>query len=669
LAIHSVWATPGLPNDAKYFWCSELYDPVYPLNPTNLTIPLRNNTHFNPANYPQPDFKVSGSLSLYTFETEVELLVWAGKDLCSSCSSVYFLATSGTTSVDQTISLGEESSVSLAADELSLNQATEFSCSVFTSQGGSLLATQSVVLRRYSPNKQEVKIDYRSKGLIVEGNAWIPMGFYLPWDAKFSPFAAYEVRNGMQTPLPYRPEVPPSAEFLSFLDQANAMGTRVHFDIYELSQQPNSPEKWQTLNATIQVMKNQDGFLAYYIADEPDGAGFGLDPSLLREVYEFIKEQDPYHPVTLVLNCVNSAPTYVNCADILMADPYPIGLSQPVGCADCIGQPIDVPTRMSEILLEINSTKPLWAVVQAFGGPNEHWNREPTWQEIRAMSYLAIIRGATGIQYFLEGLPYSRATWAECRKVALEIQSLAPLILSHVKEQVISDSEQVYTMGYNQSSQGGVMLILVANSLNTPVKFALTIPSLQGFHHLESTVLFENRNQPVNGGQIEDHLNGWATRAYRISFNSQSPDRSNLIINPSFESQANVGMADGMWPELNGTLNSALVDPNYAHEGLFSQRLTNVNGNQQALQVYKVSVPSGIQYEFSFYAMSNAEGYPVQFWTNCLQSESNFVISSPYEWQSFSTTILLTKPTVCKFSLIIETPGSVWFDSLWLGEK
>lgn len=54
--------------------------------------------------------------------------------------------------------------------------------------------------------------------------------------------------------------------------------------------------------------------MAYYIADEPDGAGFGMDPEILEEVYAYIKSQDPYHPVTLVLNCVTSAPRYVHCA-------------------------------------------------------------------------------------------------------------------------------------------------------------------------------------------------------------------------------------------------------------------------------------------------------------------------------------------------------------------
>jgi len=77
--------------------------------------------------------------------------------------------------------------------------------------------------------------------------------------------------------------------------------------------------------------------------------------------------------------------------------------------------------------------KPVWIVPQAFGG-GEWWEREPTLQEIRAMTYQSIIRGARGIQFFVrQGLnlfPKSTATWNECGRMALEIAELTPWLLS-----------------------------------------------------------------------------------------------------------------------------------------------------------------------------------------------------------------------------------------------
>jgi len=60
----------------------------------------------------------------------------------------------------------------------------------------------------------------------------------------------------------------------------------------------------------------------------------------------------------------------------------------------------------------------------AFGG-GEWWGREPTIQEVRTMTYQAIIKGARGIQYFVRQgfnlFPKSTATWGECGRMAVEI--------------------------------------------------------------------------------------------------------------------------------------------------------------------------------------------------------------------------------------------------------
>jgi hypothetical protein len=66
---------------------------------------------------------------------------------------------------------------------------------------------------------------------------------------------------------------------------------------------------------------------------------------------------DPYHPVILVLNCLESAPRYINTTDILMTDPYPIGLQQQVGCDFCKGRVTDVSHRVTQVIQEIQDSK------------------------------------------------------------------------------------------------------------------------------------------------------------------------------------------------------------------------------------------------------------------------------------------------------------------------
>ena len=77
--------------------------------------------------------------------------------------------------------------------------------------------------------------------------------------------------------------------------------------------------------------------------------------------------------------------------------------------------------------------KAIWLVPQAFGG-GEHWTREPTKAEIRAMTYLGLIEGAMGIQYFIRRgpnlNPKSPIAWHECSELALETQAMIPWLFS-----------------------------------------------------------------------------------------------------------------------------------------------------------------------------------------------------------------------------------------------
>ncbi len=80
----------------------------------------------------------------------------------------------------------------------------------------------------------------------------------------------------------------------------------------------------------------------------------------------------------------------------------------------------------------IDGRVPVWAIIQAFGGGAEHWYRAPNAAEVRAMTYLALIGGATGVMYFLEGMPASDRLWGECRQLSLEMLALTSAVTSDV---------------------------------------------------------------------------------------------------------------------------------------------------------------------------------------------------------------------------------------------
>lgn len=100
--------------------------------------------------------------------------------------------------------------------------------------------------------------------------------------------------------------------------------------------------------------------LLWYTGDEPDGQVDALNATKLT--YDLIKSLDPYHPISLCLNCLNYYfEEYTSGADIIMSDPYPIAVNTSwsiqydtacnttygcCGCDDCHGEFEDVSNRL-----------------------------------------------------------------------------------------------------------------------------------------------------------------------------------------------------------------------------------------------------------------------------------------------------------------------------------
>ncbi|KAH8799477.1 hypothetical protein F5884DRAFT_812326 [Xylogone sp. PMI_703] len=164
----------------------------------------------------------------------------------------------------------------------------------------------------------------------------------------------------------------------------------------------------------VTMFHNRTSLLMWYTGDEPDGAGNALNSTKLS--YKAIKKIDPYHPVSLVLNCADFYfKQYTAGTDIIMEDAYTVGINATwskqfltpcnatygdCGCDECVGELEDVSNRLDlfatyqENLQAI--TKPLWAVLQGFGGDG-YWATVPSEAEFLAMLILSINHNAKGL--------------------------------------------------------------------------------------------------------------------------------------------------------------------------------------------------------------------------------------------------------------------------------
>ncbi|KAJ5945797.1 hypothetical protein N7454_002636 [Penicillium verhagenii] len=193
-----------------------------------------------------------------------------------------------------------------------------------------------------------------------------------------------------------------------FLDKMDEVGLWLMYDM-----------RWTYKNLTsvleqVNLLKDHKSTLLWYTGDEPDGQGDPLNAT--RLTYELIKSIDPYHPVSLCLNCYNFYfEEYSSGADIILSDVYPIAVNTSwstvyetpcnttygcCGCDDCEGSVEDISVRLDKFAEYQTwlgeSPKPFWGVPMAFGNET-FWTRYPTAAEEVTMTMLSLNHNAKGI--------------------------------------------------------------------------------------------------------------------------------------------------------------------------------------------------------------------------------------------------------------------------------
>ena len=616
-----------------------------------------------------PLLAVVPSLSLYTDEARGALLVRTAPGLKGRPLS--FTAEGAGLKVAGIPQPGER--VTLPFETAGLpNGLSEVVCRL--QEGGRELASVKVALTKAPPKPNTVKIDYATRGLSVDGLPYLPFGFYCVFPAGDLP--TVEATQGFTHLAAYQGADTDAAQVKAYFDRCDAVGMKVHYDIRALAQSEPSPRKWEKLRAQVEAVRDHPALLCWYLCDEPDGQG--IPPARLDEAYRFVRNLDPYHPITMVFCVPPKAHEYVNGMDIMMADPYPIPHA-----------PVTEVSRVTDNLNRaVDCGMPLWIVPQAFGG-GEGWKREPSAQEERVMTYLALIHGATGIQYFVRrapiGNPIAPSLWSECRRLALEGQELAPELLSPEPRPVVESSvPAVHAAAWRRE---GVLTIVAANTENRPASVRLSLgEKVAG----RAAVLFANRVVEVKDGVIEDMLDGFGTRAYRVmpaalagaerapagpvaaGIAPRAPavlDPANLTVNPSFEESANTGTPDGCYVVVGRDAGASLfVDPRLAVHGGHSLRLcTPAEGEGVTVQPFPVAVKAGRRYRLSMWARGLQDGLKFRFGMSALEGgEQSFTATRG--WAEYALEGTAGKDGRSSAFLSLVGKGTLWVDLMQMVE-
>ena len=275
--------------------------------------------------------------------------------------------------------------------------------------------------------------------LIVDGKPFFPLGMYFGGISD-SDLEIY--RNS-----PFNCLMPYHQLKRETLDKTEAAGIKVLYsvkDFYSGRAKLKTPEEASARTASVvQAFKDHPAIIAWYINDE-------LPLKMIDELSarrDQMEQLDPGRPTWVVLYQINKIRDYIPSFDVIGTDPYPIPTRPPSHALDWARK-----TTKGAF-----SCFPNWMVPQAFNWAS-YWKgygktdeevlacRAPTATELKAMTWMCIAGGATGLVYYswtdlhrmdklikdggraLRRDPFD-VRWAEVKAVAADVKRLDQVLL------------------------------------------------------------------------------------------------------------------------------------------------------------------------------------------------------------------------------------------------
>ena len=290
----------------------------------------------------------------------------------------------------------------------------------------------------------------------------------------------------------------------AFLDLADERGLKVMPEIGGMAE--------DALREAVRMGRDHPALLMWYGVDEP--AGGKLERSLaIRDIFA---AEDPHHPVGAALNNPGLFAKAEPALDVLMPDPYPLPRA-----------PIDMVTVYCEQAERARPQgKALWCVPQAFAVQNA-W-REPTPEELRNMTYQALVAGARGLVWYAYytteshddfGMPRNpkrkqwwypeTPLWDYHAELNTELRSLEDAILSPGGELVATNEEKVWAL-LRETPTRKVLIAVSADDEAKDVTLVLPEPT----DATEAKVLGEERTVEVDGTIMADRFEPLAVHVY-----------------------------------------------------------------------------------------------------------------------------------------------------------
>lgn len=294
---------------------------------------------------------------------------------------------------------------------------------------GKSLQQDALPIERVADDFRPAAAIDQDRRLLLHGQPFFPLGIY------WSTITAADLQTYSQSK--FNCIMPYGSPTRAQMDLAEKYGVKVIYSIKDwYAGSTYCPKSIKTVadeepmvRQRVRAMRDHPALLAWYLNDE-------LSQTFMPQLeahQRWVAEEDPGHPTWAVLYQVREVAAYRNTFDVIGTDPYPIG-RKPASMAA---------QWTAETFRQVDRARPMWQVPQLHNWANyekiesrKAQLHTPTFDEVRSMAWQCIAEGATGLVFYSwndlkrnPDVPFD-VQWAGLKRIAAEIDRLAPVLLS-----------------------------------------------------------------------------------------------------------------------------------------------------------------------------------------------------------------------------------------------
>ena len=258
-----------------------------------------------------------------------------------------------------------------------------------------------------------------------------------------------------------------------------------------------SQKVFDAMKKRIDDNRDKD-FWLYYLCDEPECRG--ISPVYLKHLYDYIKEQDPYHPVMIISREPEES---VKACDVINPHPY-LG---PRFTPDFKRLPHSTDKEQAMWKrtgpLVKNQPKVFMMCPQTFTYSFEdRYADNPLFEELNPMFWSGIVHGATGITPFIYcAYPASPGMELGTEFLFESMSALSELIIAPAAPLTLNVNSSSGNVSAMAKQNGGNLLLIAVNPENIPASVSISCRELAAFKELYN--FRESGKTEVDGGRVE----------------------------------------------------------------------------------------------------------------------------------------------------------------------